>query len=89
MNSNIPCSRLKFDIEQNMSKTLARATFKIILPGLAAGGLCGAAAGAGMIDRSWAIALAIGVALVVGLSVLRIRRRFKAGIIAATAPGDT
>jgi len=57
-----------------MSKTLARATFKIILPGL--------------VDRGWAVAAAIGVALFVGLSVLRIRRRFKAGLGAAPAQSD-
>ncbi|CAH0242578.1 hypothetical protein SRABI118_02756 [Massilia sp. Bi118] len=71
-----------------MSKTLARATFKVILPGLAAGGLCGAAAGAGLVDRGWAVAAAIGVALFTGLSVLRIRRRFKAGMTAAPAQSD-
>jgi hypothetical protein len=60
-----------------MSKDLARASFRIVLPGLVAGGLCGAAVGLGYVAPAWGIAGAIVVALFVAVNVLRTRRRFK------------
>jgi uncharacterized membrane protein (UPF0136 family) len=63
-----------------MSKERTRATFRVLIPGLVAGGLCGAAVGLGLIRQGWGIVAAIGVALYVGLSVLRIRRRFKSAL---------
>jgi hypothetical protein len=63
-----------------MSKERTRATFRVLIPGLVAGGLCGAAVGLGLISPGWGIVAAIGVALYVGLSVLRIRGRFKSAL---------
>jgi uncharacterized membrane protein (UPF0136 family) len=62
--------------DRKMSKERTRATFRVVIPGLVAGGLCGAAVGLGLIGQAWGIAAAIGVALYIGLSVLRLRNRF-------------
>jgi hypothetical protein len=61
-----------------MLKEGNRAVFKIVLPGLLAGGLCGAAVGLGFVQPAWGIGAAILVALVIALSVRRTRRRFNA-----------
>lgn len=68
-----------------MSKALTRSTFKVVLPGLVVGGLFGAAVGLGWFSPSLGIAGAVGVALFVGLSVLRIRRRIRKGVAASSA----
>ena len=60
-----------------MSKERTRTILRSVIPGLAAGGLCGAAVGRDLVGPGWGIAAAIGVALYIGISVLRIRRRFK------------
>jgi hypothetical protein len=71
-----------------MPKERTRATFKIVLPGLLAGGLCGAAVGLGFVRPAWGIGAAILVAILIGLSVRRARRRFDANLAAASSPGD-
>lgn len=60
-----------------MPKEQTRTIFKTVIPGLVAGGLCGAAVGLDLVRPGWGIAAAIGVALYIGISVLRIRQRFK------------
>jgi uncharacterized membrane protein YoaK (UPF0700 family) len=59
-----------------MSKERTRTIFRTVIAGLVAGGLCGAAVGLDLIGPAWGIAAAIGVALYIGISVLRIRQRF-------------
>jgi len=60
-----------------MARELTRATLKIILPGLVAGGLCGAAVGLGVVPPIFGTAAAIGVGLAVGFMVVRKRRKYK------------
>lgn len=62
-----------------MPRERTRAIFKVILPGLIAGGLCGAAVGLGLVERVWGIVAAIGLALFVGMCVLRVRHRSRQG----------
>lgn len=71
-----------------MKKELTRATFKVVLPGLIAGGVCGAAVGLGWVSQPLGIAAAIGVGLWVGVAVFQTRRRLKAKNI-ASEPGGT
>ena len=71
-----------------MSKALTRATFKVVLPGLFVGGLFGAAVGLDWLGPGLGIGGAVGVALLVGLSVLRIRRRFNKGVEGSSASSD-
>ena len=60
-----------------MSKERTRTIFRSVIPGLLAGGLCGAAVGLDLVAPAWGVAAAIGVGLYIGISVLRIRQRFK------------
>lgn len=58
-----------------MPKARRRAVLKVVLLGLVAGGLCGAAVGFGLVTRGLGIAAAIGIAFFVGLSVYRVSAR--------------
>ncbi|VXB08651.1 hypothetical protein MASSI9I_100097 [Massilia sp. 9I] len=60
-----------------MLKTHTRSLFRLLIPGLLAGGLCGAAVGMGLVDPGVGIPAAVCVALIVGLSIRRLRRRLK------------
>lgn len=71
-----------------MPKARTRATFSIVLPGLLAGGLCGAAVGLGVVQPIWGIGAAISIALVIALFVWRTRRRFEADVAASQSRGD-
>lgn len=57
-------------------KERTRAVFGIVIPGLAAGGICGAAIAMGLVPAYIGIAAALGIAIYLFVSVLRIRRRF-------------
>jgi len=60
-----------------MTREITRATFKVVVPGLVAGGICGATVGLGYVAQPVGIALAIVVGVWVGFSVLWARRRVK------------
>jgi hypothetical protein len=71
-----------------MSHERRRAAMKIVLPGLIAGGLCGAAVGFEVVSQPVGVAAAIVVGIVVGLWVLRSKRRFDLAHGAPPPGGD-
>jgi len=60
----------------DMMKERTRAVFRRVIPCLVAGGICGAAIALGLVPNYVGIAAAVGIAMYLFLSVLRIRRRF-------------
>lgn len=60
-----------------MHKRLARSLLKAILPGLAAGGLCGAAVAKGIMPPLAGVAAAVAIGIYIGFAVRHIRRSFK------------
>ncbi len=63
-------------LQSDMSRALPRAVFTVVLPGLVAGGLCGAAVGIGLVPPVVGVACAVLCGLYIGYAVWRTRRRF-------------